>query len=80
MLQNPQRLHVGHSALQQNEDIVRASRRLEESGRNDQIVPKIFGIVTILANSLVIRGMFITMAEIRALRFDVHAAIKDLSS
>ena len=38
-MQNPQRLHVGHSAAKQNEDIVRASRRLEESGRNVQIVP-----------------------------------------
>jgi hypothetical protein len=39
MLQNPQRLYVGHSAVKQSEDIVRASQRCEESGRNDQIVP-----------------------------------------
>lgn len=32
------------------------------------------------ANALVIRGMFITMAETRALRFDVHASIQDLNT
>jgi len=31
------------------------------------------------ANALVIRGMFITMAEVRALRFDVHSKITDLN-
>ena len=36
--QNPQRLYAGHSV--KNEDRVRASGRLEESDRNDQIVPK----------------------------------------
>jgi len=38
------------------------------------------GIVTKLANALVVRGMFITMAELRALRFDVHAVIRDLAA
>ena len=32
------------------------------------------------ANALVIRGMFVTMMETRALRFDVHAKLADLSS
>lgn len=32
------------------------------------------------ANALVVRGMFITMAELRALRFDTHAVIRDLSA
>jgi hypothetical protein len=32
------------------------------------------------ANALVIRGMFITMAETRALRFDVHAKLSDLNT
>jgi hypothetical protein len=31
------------------------------------------------ANSLVIRGMFVTMMELRALRFDVHSKISDLN-
>ncbi len=32
------------------------------------------------ANALVIRGMFVTMAEVRALRFDVHAVLRDLNT
>ena len=32
------------------------------------------------ANALVVRGMFITMAELRALRFDVHSVIRDLAA
>lgn len=32
------------------------------------------------ANALVIRGMFITMMEVRSLRFDVHAKLADLNT